>query len=56
VDAAHFILAPFLGVVSCFVRIFIKAPSGRQGFNVLGAMNAITKELTTVCNDTYNTA
>lgn len=56
VDASHFVLAPFLGVVWCFARLFIKAPCGRQRFNVLGALNATTKELTTVCNDTYITA
>ena len=56
VDAAHFVLAPFLGVVWCFARLFIKAPSGRQRFNVLGALNAITKELVTVTNTTYITA
>lgn len=56
VDASHFVLAPFLGMVWCFKRLFIKAPSGRQRFNVLGALNAITKELTTVCNDTYITS
>ena len=56
VDASHFVLAPFLGIVWCFTRIFIKAPSGRQRFNVLGALNAVSKELTTVCNDIYSTA
>ena len=35
------------------VRLFIKAPSGRQRFNVLGALNAITHRLILVTNDTY---
>lgn len=56
IDAAHFVLAPFLGIVWCFTRLFLKAPSGRQRFNVLGALNAITKEVITVCNDTYITS
>jgi transposase len=56
VDAAHFVLAPFLGFLWSVVRIFIQAPSGRQRFNVLGALNAITHELITVTNDTYITA
>jgi hypothetical protein len=30
VDAAHFVLAPFLGILWCFTRLFIKAPSGRK--------------------------
>lgn len=56
VDAAHFVLAPFLGFLWSVTRIFIQAPSGRQRFNVLGALNAITHELITVTNDTYITA
>lgn len=52
-DAAHFVLAPFLGFLWCFTRLFIRAPAGRQRFNVLGALNAITHELVTVTNDTY---
>ncbi len=56
VDAAHFVLAPFLGYLWSLVRIFIQAPCGRQRFNVLGALNAVTHELITVTNDTYITA
>jgi len=56
VDAAHFVLAPFLGFLWSVVRVFIQAPSGRQRFNVLGALNAITHELITVTNDAYITA
>jgi transposase len=55
-DAAHFVLAPFLGFLWCFARVFIQAPAGRQRFNVLGALNAITHELVTVTNTTYITA
>ena len=56
VDAAHFVLAPFLGFLWSVTRIFLRAPAGRQRFNVLGALNAITHELVTVTNDTYITA
>ncbi len=56
VDAAHFVLGPFLGFLWSFTRIFIQAPAGRQRFNVLAALNAITYELTMVTNDTYVTA
>jgi len=56
VDAAHFVLAPFLGFLWSVVRVFIQAPSGRQRFNVLGALNAITHELITITNDAYITA
>ncbi len=55
-DAAHFVLAPFLGFLWSLKRVFVKAPAGRQRFNVLGALNAITHELVTVTNDTYITA
>jgi len=56
VDAAHFVLATFLGFLWSLTRVFLKAPAGRQRFNVLGALNAITHELITVTNDTYITA
>jgi len=56
VDAAHFVLAPFLGFLWSISRLFIKAPTGRQRFNVLGALNAITHELIMISNDTYITS
>jgi transposase len=52
VDAAHFVHAPFLGYLWCFVRLLVRGPSGRKRFNVLGAIDAVTHELTTVVNDT----
>ena len=39
-----------------FTRIFIKSPSGRQRFNVLGAINAVSKELVLVTNTSYLTS
>ena len=56
VDAAHFILQPFLCSLWCAVRLFIKAASGRNRINVLGSVNAITKEVITLCNTTYISA
>ena len=53
VDAAHFVLAPFLGYLWTRARRFIRAPAGRQRFNVLGAIDAITHQLVTVSNDSY---
>lgn len=53
VDAAHFVQRPFLAFLWCFTRVFIKAPAGRKRFNVLGALNASTHELITVCNEAY---
>lgn len=53
VDAAHFVMRPFLGFLWCFARQFIQAPSGRQRFNVLGALHATSLQVVTVTNDTY---
>jgi transposase len=51
-DAAHFVHGAFLGYLWCFTRLLIRGPSGRKRFNVLGAIDAVTHELTTVVNDT----
>lgn len=53
VDAAHFVLGSFLGYLWCITRIFIPSSSGRKRYNVLGAIDAITHQLVTVCNETY---
>jgi len=53
VDAAHFVMQPFLGFLWCFVRQFIRAPSGRKRFNVLGALHATTLQVVTFTNDSY---
>jgi transposase len=52
VDAAHFVFGTFLCCLWSFARIFVRAASGRQRFNVLGAWNAITRELISVTNTT----
>jgi transposase len=52
VDAAHFVFGTFLCCLWSFARIFVRAASGRQRFNVLGAWNAITRELIAVTNTT----
>jgi len=53
VDAAHFVLAPFLGFLWSFTRLFLQAPAGRKRFNVLGALDVITHKLFTITNDSY---
>jgi transposase len=53
VDAAHFVMRPFLGFLWCFVRQFIQAPSGRQRFNILGALHATTLQVVIFTNDSY---
>jgi transposase len=52
VDAAHFVFGTFLCCLWSFARIFVRAAAGRQRFNVLGAWNAITRELIAVTNTT----
>jgi transposase len=52
VDAAHFVFGTFLCCLWSFVRIFVRAAAGRQRFNVLGAWNAMTRELIYVANTT----
>jgi transposase len=57
VDAAHFVFGTFLCCLWSVTRIFIRAASGRQRFNVLGAWNAVTHQLIAVTNTTVvNTA
>ena len=52
VDAAHFVFGTFLCCLWSFQRIFVRAASGRQRFNVLGEWNAVTRELIAVTNTT----
>jgi transposase len=52
VDAAHFVFGTYLCCLWSFARIFVRAASGRQRFNVLGAWNAVTRELISVTNTT----
>ena len=42
----------FLGYLWCLVRLLIRGPSARKRFDVLGALDAVTRELTTVVIDT----
>jgi transposase len=52
-DAAHFILQPFICALWCVARLFIKASAGRNRINVLGAVHAVTKEVHTLINTTF---
>jgi transposase len=53
VDAAHFVFAPFLGILWCLQRLYIRAASGRKRYNVLGALNAVSHQLIQVSNHSY---
>jgi len=48
VDAAHFVLGAFLGLIWCFQRIFLKTSPGRQRYNVLGAIDSHNQEFTSI--------
>ena len=52
-DAAHFTLSAFLCMVWSQVRTFLRTSHGGNRINVLGAVNAVSKEVTTVVNTTY---
>jgi transposase len=53
VDAAHFVYGPFLGYLWCLVRLFVPGPSGRQRYNVLAALDAVTHRVIRVSNHAY---
>lgn len=52
-DAAHFVLGAFIGMVWSFKRVFIKGSSGRHRINVLGALHVISRQIETVINTDY---
>ncbi len=52
VDAANFVFGTFLCCLWSFARWHVRAASGRQRFNVLGAWDAVTRTLTAVTNTT----
>lgn len=53
VDAMHIVWAGVMFSFWCFSRIWHRSPTGRQRFNVLGALNAVTNQVITVSNDSY---
>jgi transposase len=53
VDAAHFVMGAFLGLLWCFERLFLKSSSGRNRYNVLGAYSVKGTELITITNNAY---
>ena len=52
VDAAHFVYGTFLCCLWSILRVFVRAASGRQRFNVLGAWDAVTRRLLSVTDTT----
>lgn len=56
-DASHFVMGcDFLGGIYGKARRFVRTFSGRMRYNVLGAMDFVTKSVLTVTNDSYITA
>jgi len=51
VDAAHFVLGAFLGMLWCFSRISVKTGAGRQRYSVLGALDSHSKEIIKVTTE-----
>ena len=47
-DATHLVLGCFLGMIWSFSRLCIKGASGRQRYDVLGAVDSHRKEVMTV--------
>ncbi len=56
-DASHFVMGcDFLGSIYGKERRFVRTFSGRMRYNVLGAMDFVTKKMSTITNDEYITA
>lgn len=56
-DASHFVMGcDFLGFIYGRVRRFVPTFSGRKRYNILGAIDFITKKVLTITNDKYITA
>ena len=55
-DASHFVMGGFAGRVWSVVRKHVRTASGRQRYNILGALNFISKKIETIANDSYITS
>lgn len=56
-DASHFVMGcDFLGHIYGKTRRLVRTFSGRQRYNVLGALDYVSKKVHTITNDTYITA
>ena len=52
-DAAHFVQGGVPARIWAKVRMWVKTGSGRKRFNVLGALNFVSKKVETITNDAY---
>ena len=55
-DASHFVMGGLPARVWSKVRYWVKTNSGRKRYNMLGALNFMTKKIETVTNDSYITS
>ena len=56
-DASHFVMGcDYLGHIWGTERRYLKTNSGRKRYNVLGALDFVSKRILTVSNDTYITS
>jgi len=56
-DASHFVMGcDFLGHIYGRVRRYVRTFSGRKRYNVLGALDYVSKKMLVVANDSYITA
>jgi len=56
VDSAHFVMGVFLCWLWSFSPLFIRSASARKRLNVLGAVDALSKQVSFLTNTTYITA
>jgi hypothetical protein len=56
VDASHFVMGGLPARLWGKVRLWVKTSSGRKRYNVLGALNFVSKKLETIENDSYITS
>lgn len=51
VDASHFLYGGYTGRFWSMDRVFVRTPPGRQRFNVLGALNAVTHQVVSIVTE-----
>jgi len=56
VDASHFVMGGFSGAIWAKVRRYVQTACGRQRYNVLGALDFVSKKVETITNSAYITA
>ena len=56
VDASHFVMGGVAGRLWGKVRLWVRTAAGRKRYNVLGALNFISKKIETITNDSYITS